>query len=61
MDWCFSLISHNEEWRQKRKVLHQYLGANAATGYSEQETEHVTEYLRRLRDAPEKAFDHSRL
>ena len=59
--WAFSMISYNEEWRQKRKVFHQYLGANAILEYGEQQTEHVMEYLKRLRDSPEKALDHSRL
>ncbi|KAK7688868.1 hypothetical protein QCA50_007557 [Cerrena zonata] len=60
MGWAFSMISYNDEWRRKRKVFHQYLGSNVAQEYGAQEAEHVTEYLRRLRDTPEKFFDHSR-
>ena len=61
MGWAFVLDSYNERWRQKRKAFHQYLGANAIQKYAAQEMEHVTEYLRRLRDTPEKCFEHSRL
>lgn len=59
--WAFSMISYNEEWRQKRKIFHQYLGSNVSQEYGSLEAEQVTEYLRRLRDTPEKSFDHSRL
>ena len=42
--WAFSMISYNEEWRQKRKVFHQYLGAGAVRDFDGHVTEHVASF-----------------
>ncbi|KAK7688871.1 hypothetical protein QCA50_007561 [Cerrena zonata] len=57
--WSFTIMDYNEEWRKKRKVFHQYLGANAIRAYDNQQFDHVREFLRQLHRQPEKSSEHA--
>ncbi|CAL1703245.1 unnamed protein product [Somion occarium] len=60
MYWSFGNLNYGDLWRRTRKVFHQYLGANAVHEFEETQFEHIREFLVRLRDTPDKCFDHMR-
>ena len=59
-DWSFILQSYGENWRKRRKVFHQYLGAGAVRDFDGHVTEHVGEFLKRLSSSPNHMFEHTR-
>lgn len=51
-DWSFSLMDYNSLWRTRRRLFHQYFGANAATDYVSFQRKRVGDCLQRLKKCP---------
>ncbi|KAI8996249.1 cytochrome P450 [Trametes punicea] len=59
-DWHFVFMGYGENWRERRRVFHQYFHPNAATTYRPKELKVARELLRRLLETPEDFMVHLR-
>ena len=59
-DWSFVLGSYGEHWRKRRKIFQQNIGIGAVRDFDTHITEHVGDFLGRLKATPNHMFEHTR-
>ncbi|TFK81327.1 cytochrome P450 [Polyporus arcularius HHB13444] len=59
-DWHFVFMGYGEDWRERRRVFHQYFHPNATKNYRPRELKVARELLRRLLESPDDFMVHLR-
>ncbi|KAI0074482.1 cytochrome P450 [Panus rudis PR-1116 ss-1] len=60
MDWSLAIMPYGEDWKRVRRGFHQYFNMNVAPDYHRVHLEQSHDFLKRLRESPEKFLDHIR-
>ncbi|KAI0743064.1 cytochrome P450 [Daedaleopsis nitida] len=59
-DWHFVFMGYGDDWRERRRVFHQYFHPNAAVNYRPRSLKVARELLRRLLESPDDFMVHLR-
>lgn len=59
-NWHFVFMGYGDDWRERRRVFHQFFHPNAAVAYRPRELKVARELLRRLLESPDDFMTHLR-
>ncbi|KAJ3573488.1 hypothetical protein NP233_g2405 [Leucocoprinus birnbaumii] len=59
-DYNWGLIPYNAWWRRHRRAFHQFMNTNQLPVYLPTQIKHIRAFLRRILEAPDRFFHHSR-
>ncbi len=59
-DWILSLMPYGDRWRRTRRMFHQYFNSGTSHKYHDIQLQGARKLLQRLKESPEKLFEHSR-
>ena len=59
-DWHFVFMGYGDDWRERRRVFHQYFNPNAAVTYRPRELKVARQLLARLLETPDDFMIHLR-
>ncbi|TBU24926.1 cytochrome P450, partial [Dichomitus squalens] len=59
-NWHFLFMDYGDDWRERRRVFHQFFHSNASVGYRPRELKVARELLSRLLESPDDFMTHLR-
>jgi len=60
-DWTFGMMPYGAEWKQHRRVFHQFVNQHAVAQYHPIIVQENLELLRQLKADPENFMDHMKM
>ena len=59
--WTMSLMKYGDEWRNTRRLLHEFMNPRAVTAFDDYQRKHAYRFLLRLAETPGDFLDHIEL
>ena len=59
--WAVPLMRYGSDWRNSRRLLHEFLNAKVVANFDEYQRKHAYRFLTRLAESPENFLDHTKL